>query len=160
FGMSYANAFFDGKHLVFGDGDGTNLLPTSAALDVVAHEFTHGVTTYTAKLGMEGENGALNEAISDIFGCFVEGGARPDWKMGETVFRKNGKAAPLRDLVDPHKSGNPADMSEFVQTQDDNGGVHLNSTIVSHAAYLMAKKVKLDALRTIWYRALSKYLTS
>ena len=49
-------------------------------------------------------------------------------------------------------------MSEYVQTTADNGGVHVNSTIVSHAAYLMARKLPLATVQKIWYRALTRYL--
>jgi len=156
YGSKYDNAFFDGNQLVFGDGDGTDFSPFSGALDVVAHEFTHGVTYHTAKLGMEGENGALNEALSDIFGCFVEG----NWQMGEGIYHPSGHAAALRDIANPHKSNNPATMSEYVQTTSDNGGVHINSTIVSHAAYLMAKTLPLATVEKVWYRALTRYLHS
>lgn len=154
FASRYDNAFFDGNQLVFGDGDGSDFSPLSGGLDVVAHEFTHGVTYHTAKLGMEGQNGALNEALSDIFGCFVAG----DWKMGEAVYHPGGRARALRDIADPHASDNPASMSEYVQTTDDNGGVHVNSTIVSHAAYLMTRRLPLATVEKIWYRALSRYL--
>src|SRR5262249_46776198 len=127
------------------------------ALDVVAHEFTHGVTYHTAKLGMEGENGALNEALSDIFGCFVEG----NWQMGEAIYHPSGHAAAMRDIARPHMSNNPGRMSEYVDTPTDNGGVHINSTIVSHAAYLMAEgahRLPAPLVQKIWYRALSRYL--
>lgn len=154
FGPRYDNAFFDGKQLVFGDGDGSDFSALSGGLDVVAHEFTHGVTYHTARLGMEEQNGALNEALSDIFGCFVDG----NWKMGEAVYHPGGRARAMRDIADPHASNNPASMSEYVQTTADNGGVHVNSTIVSHAAYLMAKQLPLPTVEKIWYRALARYL--
>ncbi|HWE31054.1 MAG TPA: M4 family metallopeptidase, partial [Polyangia bacterium] len=154
FGPHYDDAFFDGKQLVFGDGDGTNFAALSGALDIVAHEFTHGVTYHTARLGMEGQNGALNEAISDIFGCFVEG----NWQIGESVYHPSGHAQALRDLADPHASQNPSAMSEYVQTTSDNGGIHVNSTIASHAAYLMAGTLPLATVEQIWYRALTRYL--
>jgi bacillolysin len=156
YGPRYDNAFFDGKQLVFGDGDGSDFSALSGGLDVVAHEFTHGVTFHTARLGMEGQNGALNEALSDIFGCFVEG----NWKMGEAVYHPSGHARALRDVADPHASKNPATMSEYVDTTADNGGIHVNSTIVSHAAYLMTHKLASALVEKIWYRALARYLHS
>ncbi|HEX9104652.1 MAG TPA: M4 family metallopeptidase, partial [Polyangia bacterium] len=154
YGSGFDNAFYDGKRLVFGDGDGRDFSALSGGLDVVAHEFTHGVTHDTARLGMEGENGALNEALSDIFGCFIEG----DWKIGEAIYHPSGHARALRDVADPHASNNPASMSEYVQTSGDNGGIHVNSTIVSHAAYLMAQKLPRATVEKIWYRALVRYL--
>lgn len=157
YGVRYDNAFYDGKQLVFGDGDGSDFSPLAGALDVVAHEFTHGVTHHTARLGMEGENGALNEALSDIFGCFIEG----NWQMGEAIYHPSGKARALRDIARPHASNNPERMSEFVDTSSDNGGVHVNSTIVSHAAYLMTQGVHRlppATVEKVWYRALTRYL--
>jgi Zn-dependent metalloprotease len=159
YGPRYDNAFFDGKQLVFGDGDGSDFSAFAGALDVVAHEFTHGVTYRTAKLGMEGENGALNEALSDIFGCFVEG----NWQMGEAIYHPSGHAAAMRDIAHPHLSNNPERMSEYVDSPADNGGVHVNSTIVSHAAYLMtegAHHLPAQLVQKIWYRALTRYLHS
>ena len=154
FGDRYDNAFFNGKQLVFGDGDGSDFSALSGGLDVVAHEFTHGVTFHTARLGMEGQNGALNEAISDIFGCFVEG----DWKIGEAVYHPSGHARALRDVADPRASSNPEKMSEYVDTTADNGGIHVNSTIVSHAAYLMTRKLPSAVVEKLWYRALARYM--
>jgi bacillolysin len=156
YGVGYDNAFFDGKQLVFGDGDGSDFSAFPGALDVVAHEFTHGVTYHTARLGMEDESGALNEALSDIFGCFVEG----NWKMGEAIYHPSGRARALRDIADPHASDNPATMDEYVHTAEDNGGVHINSTIVSHTAYLMTKKLSSATVQKVWYRALTRYLHS
>jgi Zn-dependent metalloprotease len=159
YGQGYANAFFDGNQLVFGDGDGIQLSPLSGALDVVAHEFTHGVIFHTAKLGYEGQTGALNEALADIFGCFVAG----DWQMGETVFHPLGRSRPLRDIAHPHATHHPETMQDYIDTAEDNGGVHINSTIVSHAAWLMANgthKLPIATVEKIWYRALSRYLNS
>ena len=168
FGSQYDNAFFNGKQLVFGDGDGDAFSPLSAALDVVAHEYTHGVTAFTAKLANEGQSGALNEAISDIFGCFVTYGSGngSDWQVGETIYHPNGRGQAMRDLQRPHATANPATMAEYQDTTDDQGGVHLNSTIVSHAAYLMTEgdghvaPLGPTAAQKIWYRALTRYLTS
>jgi len=156
FGQSYANAFFDGKEIVFGDGDGATLGPTAGALDIVAHEYTHGITAHTAKLGHSHQGGALNEAVSDIFGCLIAHAGK--WEVGSTVFRRKGRRSPIRDLAHPHASGNPENMSEYQDTPDDQGGIHLNSTVASHAAYLMSKALSPDDLGRVWYRALARYL--
>lgn len=159
YGNGYDNAFFDGTQLVFGDGDGALFSPLAGALDLVAHEFTHGVTAHSAALGAEGETGALNEAIADIFACFIEG----NWQIGETVFHPSGSNVAIRDIADPHASGNPAALAERVTQAEDNGGVHVNSTIASHAAYLMTvgdAALPLATVEKIWYRALAWYLYS
>src|SRR5262249_2817180 len=136
--------------------------PAAAALDVVAHEFTHGLIFHTANLGGEGETGALAEAIADLFGCFVSLGTVPggDWQIGETVYRPWDQPVPLRDLARPHETANPERLSEWVAYHMDQGGVHHNSTIVSHAGYLMSEALGPEAAARIWYRTLSRYLTS
>jgi Zn-dependent metalloprotease len=42
---------------------------------------------------------------------------------------------PLRDMRDPTRTGSPDHMSKYVDTTDDNGGVHINSNIHNKAAY-------------------------
>jgi Zn-dependent metalloprotease len=153
---------------VFGDGDETSFWPLAASADVVAHEYTHGITFATAKLGTSGETGALNEAISDLFACFATygSGRGATWQVGETVFHQGNIGRPLRDLANPRASGNPSRLEEFVLTLEDQGGVHLNSTIISHAGYLLSEGspkvlgVGNDLAQRIWYRALTRYLTS
>ena len=51
----------------------------SRPVDVIGHELTHGVTQYTANLDYQGQSGALNESISDVFGSLVKqyASARP-----------------------------------------------------------------------------------
>jgi thermolysin len=172
YGQDFDNAFWDGKELVFGDGDGATFAPLSGALDVVAHEYTHAVTQSSARLGHSDDSGALNEGVSDIFACFVElatRGSRGNWKVGEDVYRPGHKTA-LRDMSDPHKTNNPAHVSEEYLGPDDDGGIHTNSTIPSHAAYLMSQggtnsvsrekvtAIGATAAQKIWYRALTRYL--
>lgn len=63
------------------------------ALDVIAHELTHGVTfatSFSGALYEKSEAGALSESLSDIFGQVAErltptSVADPDWEVGETV---------------------------------------------------------------------------
>ncbi|MBS2019947.1 MAG: peptidase M4 family protein [Deltaproteobacteria bacterium] len=175
YGRSYDNAFWDPDTEEMSFGDGAQLFkPLSAALDVVAHEFTHGVTAATSRLRYRGQSGALNEAMSDIFGAFVEHAARPDaernWQIGEDVARAAGL---LRDFRDPRRGGQPAHMSEYVQTQQDGGGVHINSGIINHAAFLMTAggrgavsgiEVKTpigwEKAEKLWYRANTTYFLS
>ena len=63
---NYANAFWDGQRMTYGDGNGNNSPFT--ALDIAGHEITHGLTNMTANLVYKDESGALNESFSDIFG--------------------------------------------------------------------------------------------
>jgi bacillolysin len=142
------NAFYFGDGvMVYGDGlpagvtlGGQTFDPLSGALDVVAHELTHGVTDYTSQLEYLGESGALNEAFSDMIGTSVEfyfqqpGIARgqADYLIAEDVVRPGG----IRSMSNPELFGQPDHYSRLVRTAEDNGGVHINSGIPNHAFYL------------------------
>jgi len=160
-GQGYNNAFWNGMFMAFGDG-----LPFAGAIDVVAHELTHGVTQFSANLIYQDEPGALNEAFSDILGESVEArtNGTNNWLVGSDL------GFVIRDMRDPAslQSGlgvpYPARYSEFVRTDVDNGGVHINSSIINRAYYLLADGLNggigiRDAER-IFYRALTVYLTA
>jgi thermolysin len=148
-GAFYLNAGYYGDGLmiygvglpmnyVLSTGQRVNHFP--AALDVVAHELTHGVTDYSSGLIYEGESGALNEAFSDIMGTAAEFFHQPrgtglreaDYLVGEDVFTPGG----IRSLSNPSAKGDPDHYSARYQGSGDNGGVHINSGIVNHAYYL------------------------
>ena len=59
YGQNYDNAFWDGTQLVFGDGDGEIFERFTKPMDVMAHEFTHGVTQFTAGLIYQGQSGRI-----------------------------------------------------------------------------------------------------
>jgi Zn-dependent metalloprotease len=147
YGNKYNNAYWDGTQMVFGDGDGELFTSLAGALDVVAHELTHGVTEHTSGLVYRYQPGALNEANSDIMGAFVEhwahgqGNARAaNWLIGEDCTPAGSPLYPaLRDMAHPSKGDQPDHMSKFVNTLEDNGGVHINSGIINNAAYLFTQ---------------------
>lgn len=172
FGQNYDNAAWDGRGMLYGDG-GQIFRPLSVSLDVVGHEFTHGVIQRTSNLIYQNQSGALNEAVADIFGAFIEHSVAPDdnknWALGEAVVRAG---SPLRDMRNPQAvdQPQPAHMSRFVNTQQDNGGVHINSGIINNAAFLMTvggtnpvSKVEVkygigwEKSEKLWYRANTRY---
>ena len=112
----------------------------AGALDVSAHELTHGVTEYTSGLIDENESGALNEAFSDMMGTAVEffyqpagsGPLKADYLIGEDVVTPGG----IRSLSDPGSFGDPDHYSHRYLGTADNGGVHTNANIATHAYYL------------------------
>ena len=162
-GNDYDNAFWNSetKMVYFGDGS-----PYAGALDVVAHELAHGVTAYTANLVYQYQSGALNEAFSDIFGEAVEARTNgfTDWTMGTNL------SSPLRSLSDPSSINiqaglpYPEKMSDYINTSQDNGGVHLNCTIVEYAFYMLAEglteAIGIQDAEKIFYRALVYHLVS
>ena len=72
YGKDYDNAFWNGERMVFGDGDDEVFTGFTNSLTVIAHELTHGVTEHEGGLVYQGQSGALNESISDVFGCLTE----------------------------------------------------------------------------------------
>ena len=148
----WANAFYAGDGImVYGEGcdcilGGQRITYFSAGLDVVAHELSHGVTEFTSNLDYVNESGALNEAFSDIMGTSVEffyqtagsGRQKADYLIGEDVFTAGapGTVDGIRSLANPSAFGNPDHYSKRYIGTADNGGVHINSTIASHAFYL------------------------
>ncbi|MEV4123474.1 M4 family metallopeptidase [Nocardia sp. NPDC049707] len=169
----YNNAFWNGEQMVFGDGDGKIFRDFTIPTEVIAHELTHGVTQYTANLTYFGQPGALNESLSDVFGSLIkqyalgQTAAEADWLIGAGLFtpRVTGKA--LRSMKEPGtaydddvlgKDPQPATMDDFVQTDRDNGGVHINSGIPNHAFYLAATALGGHAWEKagqVWYDVLT-----
>jgi thermolysin len=82
------------------DGDGVTEGPL-CTLDIVAHEWTHAVTDYTANLIYNGESGALNESMSDVFAALIDG----DWLHGEDSWFNKDEAPACRNLKDPTNGG-------------------------------------------------------
>lgn len=163
FGLLCVNAFWlsppagpGGRGLMyFGNGippnffftaTGQTVGPLAGALDIVAHELTHGVTSYTSDLEYLNEAGALNEAFSDMMGTAVEAffqprGANPlqaDYVVGEDAFRpaRPGAASGIRSMQSPSTFGDPDHYSQRYTGTADGGGVHTNSGIANHAFYL------------------------
>jgi thermolysin len=181
----FNNAFFDpvDTSMNYGDGDGITFAFFSAALDVVAHELTHGVTQFSSDLIYLNESGALNEAISDIMAAAVEfefqpagrGRLRADWLLGEDLYLNFGPF--FRTFIDPLSLGDPDNYQVRCDAQCpedfDNGGVHINSSIANHAFYLMVMGGRnrtsgiqvqglgidqMDKIESIFYRAFFFYL--
>ena len=168
YGTKYDNAFWDGQgDMFFGDGDGQLLTDTTKGLDVIGHELTHGVTQNEANLTYSGQSGALNESISDVFGSLVkqyhllQTADQADWLIGADVVGP-ALAPALRSMkapgtANPHDT-QPADMTHYVHTARDNGGVHTNSGIPNHAFYVVATTIggqAWQAAGTIWYDTLA-----
>ena len=147
-GAFYVNAFYAGDGImVYGEGlppntsfGGQQWDFMAGSLDVVAHELTHGVTDYSSQLIYANESGALNEAFSDIMGTAVTfffnqpgtGSGAADYVLANDVVRPGG----IRSMENPRALGDPDHYSNRFTGTADNGGVHINSTIVSHAYYL------------------------
>ena len=172
YGRNYDNAFWNGAQMVFGDGDGEVMNRFTIAVDIIGHELTHGVIDHEAALVYQGQPGALNESICDVFGVLVkqhtlkQTARQGDWLIGAGLFMPSVKAKALRSMAEPGtayddpvigKDPQPAHMKDFVSTTQDNGGVHINSGIPNRAFYLAAVAVEgpaWEGVGRVWYDTL------
>jgi Zn-dependent metalloprotease len=179
----YDNAFWNGFQMVYGDGDED--LPLGERLfnrfticpDVIAHELSHGVIQFEAALVYQGQSGALNESFADVFGTLTkqrqlgQSVAQADWIVGKGLFTTNVRGVGVRSLCAPGtayddpvlgKDPQPGHMNGYVNTIEDNGGVHINSGIPNHAFYLAAMEIGGNAWEKtgkIWYVTLADKLS-
>ncbi|WP_205503696.1 M4 family metallopeptidase [Rufibacter psychrotolerans] len=162
------NAVWNGQYIIYGNGKDA-FKPLAGALDVAGHELTHGVVQYTANLEYQGQSGAINESMADVFGALIEG---RNWTIGEDIVKPTSyPSGALRSLQDPHNGGTsladfnegyqPAHVSEMYTGNEDDGGVHVNSGIPNKAFYLFATAPGMtkDKAGRVYYRALTLYLT-
>ncbi|MGW0582883.1 M4 family metallopeptidase, partial [Streptomyces sp. NPDC002920] len=188
YGTGYANAFWDDLCFCMTYGDGLDGEHPLTELDIAAHEMTHGVTSATAGLVYSGESGGLNEATSDIMGTAVEffaGGTQdpPDYLIGELAdVRGTGK--PLRYMDQPSKDASAKGTSQDYWTAGTKKlDPHFSSGVANHFFYLLAEgsgattingvaydsptydgkpvaALGLANATNVWYRALTRYMTS
>lgn len=185
FGKDFANAMWTGEQMVYGDGD-QNVGGFTEALDIIAHELTHGVLQHMIPGGLgvyrlplkdrefpeqthalQGQAGALNESFSDVMGTMVK-----QWHAGQTVGQANwllgvnmlapqhGRA--IRSLKDPgNRKLTWYDDDQFKTMEEyvDGADVHDSSGIPNHAFYLAAKEIggySWGKAGPIWYEAFAK----
>jgi len=177
YGERFNNAFWNGKQMVFGDGDNVVFQGFTKSLDVIGHELTHGVTEFTAGLEYHNQSGALNESFSDVFGSLVkqyknnQNVNQADWLIGAGILAPGINGVALRSMKDPGsayddprlggKDPQPKHIDNFVDLPDDDdgdfGGVHINSGIPNYAFYLLAQQLGGHAWEdagAIWFQSL------
>lgn len=189
--VSYANAnttnnAYWGKPeqaLFYGNGDGVKFRNCIESLDVVAHEFTHGVTEHSAKLVYQLESGALNESWSDAFAAAIHahdsGGVNPNtWLIAEEDYTPLIAGDALRFMDTPKARGSHDYYPERYtivgppNRENDWGGVHSNSGIPNLAFKLLSvgtnhprgkttipvSGIGINKAADIWYDALQCYM--
>ena len=113
--------------------------------DVVAHEFTHGVSSYESELIGEGTSGAIAESFCDSWGEFVDltnGHGNDDptnrWWHGEDLPggpNRNMKNPPWNDA--PDRRGSKFYRFEEPTDSNDEGWVHSNCGVGNKLCYLL-----------------------
>lgn len=163
-GAGINNAFWDGQCTNYGQGSQGRHF---ASVDVVGHEYTHGVTDHVVEggdLAYQNESGGADESFSDIFGTMIEfySGRNPDYLIGEDI---NGA---FRNMANPRSDGVSIDHYDLYF---DGMDVHHSSGLQNVAFYLLAesgthpwsgvfvKKIGRDRAAAIYYRALETHVT-
>jgi len=172
FGKDFNNAFWNGKHMIIGDGDGKLFNRFTIAIDIVAKEFTNGVVQADTKLTYWEQSGVLFNSIACVFAVLTKQYAlkqtadKADWLHGAGLLGPKVKGVALSSLAAPGtayhdkllgKDPQPANMSKYVRTADDNGGIHINTGIPNHAFYQVAKTLggyAWERAGRIWYEAM------
>ncbi|WP_104202338.1 M4 family metallopeptidase [Billgrantia saliphila] len=172
YGQDYENAFWDGRQMVFGDGDGELFNRFTIAVDIVAHELAHGVIEHEAALVYAYQAGALNESLADVFGSLAkqyrdrQSAEEADWLIGAGLFTDRVAGHALRSMAEPGtayddpllgRDPQPGHMNDFVETQDDHGGVHINSGIPNRAYHHAAVSLggyAWESVGPVWYDTL------
>lgn len=182
------NAFWDGQSMSFGAGseDGIFFSPFSS-LDILAHEFTHGVNQSSADLIYSSESGGLNESFCDIFGNAIEFSVKTgNWRVGEEITLSGiGIGKGIRNMSDPNEFNDPDTYKGDFWTLDedyiggcwggnDYCGVHSRSGVQNYWFYLLSEGgsgtndlgnnysvsgIGIDTAAQIAYRNLTTYLT-
>ena len=169
----YNNAFWNGEQMAYGDGDGV-IFVKFTELSVIAHEMSHGVVQFSGGLRYTGQSGALNESFADCFGAMIQQyrlgqeSCEGDWLIGKGILGPDIRGVALRSMKAPGtaysdatlgQDPQPYHMDFYVDTTDDNGGVHINSGIPNHAFYLYCQYLGGNSWQKagqVWYQALQR----
>lgn len=177
---SKENAYWNpgSKCFHFGIGNAAGLDGFEEALDVIGHEYTHAVVQTTSNLKYEGQSGALNEHLADVFGAIInkhENWSKNPYLIGATVLKGNYKlyAEALRDMEHPEEGlsvqpGHMNDLSKarfsrFVDNctpsrENDNCGVHILSGIPNKMAAKVIKELPLEDAAKLFYNVMTERL--
>jgi bacillolysin len=145
YSANYVNAFWDGSRMTYGDGNGTTFDPLTSQ-DVCSHELGHAVCASSANLVYQKESGAMNEALSDIWGACVEYYKFPTkgtWNIGEDFDITNHQG--FRNMQNPNLFSDPdtyggtfwVSQTCTPASANDYCGVHTNSGVLNFWFYLL-----------------------
>lgn len=168
-----AEVDFNGSQMAYGDGDDLVFKRFTGSLEVIGHELTHGVQSFTSNLDYKGQSGALNEHFADVFGMLVRqwkqgtSAAESDWVVGKELLVPAPTRRGIRDMENPGTAyandpdlgddPQPATMADLYKGAKDRGGVHINSGIPNRAFVLVAKALGGNAWEVagrIWYETM------
>jgi Zn-dependent metalloprotease len=173
YGSNYPNAFWNGRQIIFGDGDGSVFRRFTIVPDVAAKQFANGVVSTSSSLVWWEQSGALMNSIAVIFAVLSKQHAKTqrvseaDWVLARGILQPHVRGTGIASVAEPGTAYDdpdtigvdpqPAHMRSYVKTSSDSGGVHTNSGIPCKAFYLAAAALggyAWDRAGRIWYDAL------
>ncbi|MBN9122213.1 MAG: M4 family metallopeptidase [Planctomycetes bacterium] len=169
YSINYNNAFWNGTQMTYGDGDGNIFIDFTKGNDVIAHELTHGVTQYSARLSYTNQAGGLNESVSDVFGSMFrqwqadQDVTGADWLIGSDIMGPGATARGftcLRDLSNPAAKHCLAPQPTKFSQYRDGLDPHFSSGIPNFAFYKAAMAIggkSWEKAGKIWYQALTGF---
>ena len=126
-------------HMVFSD--------EMAVKDIVTHEYSHGVIHHSSELEYSGVSGAINESLADVMAVLHD---RSNWTVGEDSL-----LGAVRNIQDPGslispltEEPYPSHVRDYYCAEgphgplNDWGGIHHNSSILNHLAYLVIQAIE------------------
>jgi Zn-dependent metalloprotease len=176
YGTNFMNALWDGRQVIFGDGDKQVFGDFTRAWDIIGHELGHGVEQFEANPKYWKQSGAINEHYADVFGSLsvqyydYETADDANWIIGWGLLMPGIDGIGIRKMDAPGTAYDdpelgcdpqPSHYRDYVETNEDNGGVHINNGILNLAYVKTCKGVGGYAWKSggqIWYNALCHYL--
>ncbi len=157
----FENAYYSGRFFVVGNGR-TDLFPLGT-LDTIGHELQHAVSGSIANFAYQGESGALDESFSDVMGAVFEFWVyqqvpgllgSSDWLQGED---SGNHLAFISDMSDPFRTKQPKTYKGqyWATGGEDNGGVHVNSSLGNFCFYNCAQASNVSNSCNAWIEALT-----
>lgn len=134
---------------------------------IFMHEYAHGIMLNYTDLIFKNQQGVIHESVADIFAAVFTN----KWTVADEVALFNIFGL-TRFLDNPLKSNQPDKLfsSNYDCSDNDDGGIHKNSSVLSYAFYLMSEGGKFngcsinpitkDFALMILYRAMTTYLRS
>lgn len=156
-----------------------------ATLDIIGHEYSHGVVAGSAGLVYERESGALDESFADIFGVLIEAytqeeSSPSDWLIGEDVEAVRSIANPSAYdqpmfygeedpfWFDASTQGCETPSMDLPPLGNDFCGVHTNGGVQNYWFYLLSNGglvrdqqvygIGLDKAAQVVYFNLKRYM--
>lgn len=137
YGMDHENAYWDGKHMNFGDGE--SMMYPLVSLGVGGHEVSHGFTEQHSGLEYFGQSGGMNESFSDMAAQATEyySVGKSSWQIGAEIMKENSGYDSIRYMDRPSRDGASVDTADEYYGGLD---VHYSSGVFNHLFYILANQ--------------------